>query len=326
MITGTPTTIFEADGFEQLLGAPSHRYFGDGFRRTRYDIASFQALVANEVSARAIARISYATDWSTKAGAGLLAPHLSTVDAAVLSAKMMEATLFSSGISSAQVGHAWIEWLSIRAGARPLESLETVPLTTKLLAQRASGDALVSTFDNRIGSFSVSARIRHPRPHRGKIHSAQLEMDGPLTAHYRAARHHTRIDALDASDQIIRCQHRVEPAVVSAKGLESAYWPGVMLIDCLVLAGQMAQALIYAGERVERSATGNLWMRRATFEAGPPSIRKLESYATMHVAGRTTTNRGELILNGVSVDTPDLFGVRVSADLAYFGSERTSSG
>lgn len=164
MATRTPHTTTEPDGFERLLGPASRRYFANGYRRTSYEIEPHSVRGGPHGQTSATGRVQYADDWSTKSESETLTPHLSTVDAAVLSAKMMETTLAGVGLTSAQIGNAWIERLSIRAGARPLESLSSIPLKTRLLAQISEGSSVRSEFESSIGSLSVTARIWHASP------------------------------------------------------------------------------------------------------------------------------------------------------------------
>ncbi|MFF2389356.1 AvrD family protein [Agromyces sp. NPDC058104] len=326
MATRMPNITTEADGFERLLGPASSRYFGSGFRRTRYEIDTLRIGDPGDAQASAVGRVHYPDDWSIKAGTGSLTPHLSTVDAAILSAKMMETTLAVIGLSAGQIGEAWVDSMSIRAGARPLESLAAVPLNTRLSAQTQGDDDVSTTFESRIGSLAVTARIRHARPSGPARYPSEVDMEGPLSSYYQTTQHQTRLDDLDVDQQTIRCHHAVLPGVGRGHGLESRFWPAPTLIDCLVLAGQMAQSLIYAIEHVNRTETSNLWMRRASFEASAPNDRMTRSDAIMRLIDRTSMSRGDRPLSGVTVEVPNLFGVRVTAALAYFGSSLTSAG
>lgn len=326
-----PMSINVEDGFEIALGPASRRYFGDGYRRTLYDVTSFGADASAEASVTAVGRIQYPTQWSTKSSGSTAPPHLSTIDAAVLSVRMLEAVLIAHcGLSAAQVGRAWLESLSIRAGTQPVESLSAVLLSSRLVSQTAVEGGHVSSFESRIGSLMVNARIRHEgaseRQGDDVEPAAAMDGEGPLTALFRRTTHRTRIQEIDLENRSLQCTHQVMPRDGKASGLESAYWPAVTLIDCLVLAGQMAQVLIYASDSVNRDSTNNLWMRRATFLALPPWQRNLCTDVTMAVTERRTIHRGDRSTHSVAVAVPHLFGIDVTASLAYVGVSKRSAG
>lgn len=315
------TLQLSGNGFDRLLGPSATRYFGAGYRRTTYDVSPLEVDADDRSHATAVGRVTYASDWSLKSIGATLTPHLSTVDAVVLAVPLIEALLRADGISDVDLGLSWIEALTVRASARPLESLSSVPLLISQTTRTDSESHPKSTFECRIGPLLVDAVVRHTAHIRSaRPAEGQGGGRGPLTELFRGMHHHSQVRKLDLERQTLRSAHRIEAptAGISAVGLESAYWPAPSIIDCLVLAGQMAQVLVYARERVDRGSTNNLWMRRARFEAVRPTDRPRQSDATMEITGSTSASRGDQILNGVSVEVPDLFGIRVTASLAYY--------
>ena len=100
--------------------------------------------------------------------------------------------------------------------------------------------------------------------------------------------------------------------------MQSTYWPSVTVIDCLVVASQMAQVLIFSAPGLSRSAVSNLWMRRARFSASHPPGRGGEGGASLRIVKTKSFDRGDSgTLHSVDVECPDFFGVTASASLAY---------
>lgn len=318
-------TSMAGDGFERVLGPAGRRYFGGGYRRTLYELDDVQL---EESRAQAVAQVEYPASWSTKTGATRLVPHLSTIDAAILATRMAEVLLQrASGLNPEQIRRAWIRSLSIRSGSSPVEALNTVRIEARIVASHVEDGLLVTELDQRIGGMVVAASVVHERGgnHHGE-HATATWPVGPMTDLFRRTEHHTSIEHLDIESGVLICRHHLTPHPAVAEGLESAYWPAPTLVDCLVLAGQMAQVLTYESDEVDRDATSTLWMRRASFTAGSPAERSNSTTAKMALVDRRTMHRGERTVSSVRVTMPSLFGVSVEASLGYFGSATTSAG
>jgi hypothetical protein len=318
-------TSMAGDGFEQILGPAARRYFGDGYRRTLYSIHDFQV---EESRAHAVAHVEYPASWSTKTNATRLVPHLSTIDAAILATRMTQVLLERTpGLNAEQIGRAWIRSLSIRSGRSPVEALVTVPIEARVVASYAEDGVLVTEFDQWIGGMIVAVSVVHER---GENHPGERVTNtwpvGPMTDLFRRTEHRTSIEHLDIESGVLVCRHHLIPQPTAAEGLESAYWPAPTLVDCLVLAGQMAQVLIYESDEVDRDATSTLWMRRASFTATSPAERTKSTTAKMAVIDHRTMHREGRTVNSVRVTMPSLFGVSVEASLGYFGSASTGAG
>lgn len=319
-----PTSL-SGDGFEDVLGPASRRYFGTGYRRTTY---SFDRFEADASTGSAVAEVRYPESWSTKTSAARLVPHLSTIDAAILSTRMAEAILAAAaGLDADQIGRAWVRTLSIRSGPSPVETLDEVPLEARVVSTEEHEGLTVTGFEQRIGSMVVSSSVVHEpgAGNRGRP-GTDVWPAGPMTELFRATGHRSTIEHLDLAAGMLICRHSLEPRAANAIGLESAFWPAPTLVDCLVLAGQMAQVLIYETDRIDRDATSTLWMRRAGFTATSPAERAMDSTAKMSIIARQAVHRNGRTVNSVRVTMPSLFGVSVDAALGYFGSAPTSAG
>ena len=75
---------------DDYLGPAAGRFFGSGYRRVAYRLHGTDTTqhAAGE-RLRATAEIAYPTDWSKKATATALKPHLSTIDALIVGAETL---------------------------------------------------------------------------------------------------------------------------------------------------------------------------------------------------------------------------------------------
>ncbi|MFZ4893340.1 AvrD family protein [Plantibacter sp. Mn2098] len=311
------------DDFERRLGPSHRRYFGAGYRKTEYRVPVLAR--TDDDTLTGVAAIDYASDWSSKASSERK-PHASTVDATVLAGHAAERALQSLiGLSPAEVRRAWIERIDVRAGAKPLESTSEVPLSitrtdTGEVQDDAVGTPLQTTLQCRIGTFQVALVVRHPVPESPDTSRPTSFTDGRPSTAYRGTTHTSTITRLSIEDQLVACTHHAvaDPMLRDDAALESAHDPIVGMIDRLVLAGQMAQVLIYATDGVDRDTTANLWMRRATIIAEPPAQFAAASVdSTLRVSQRRSFARDGGSVRTVDVVIDDLFGVHIESSLAY---------
>lgn len=306
--------------FEDYLGPSDQRYFGGGYRRTRYELMDLRLLGAlPEARFGAKAAVRYATDWSVK-GTSTRQPHLSTVDALVLVSAIAEEILQRCcGLSATEIQTAWFADLSIRAGARPTIDLEDVAVHGGLVAQqRESVREQVSTLRIEVGTFKCDARVVHSVPNHA-IGKSFRSADSPYGSAFRHSIHRSRVLETSSDKSSLTCLHEVRGGRGAAErlsGLESAYHPQPTLIDSLVLAGQMMQVLLARSQGATRSSTGNLWMRRIVFSCRSP-WRPSDSRARLAVVGRRDIVRDRSVLHGIEARCENVCGVDLSAGLAY---------
>jgi hypothetical protein len=146
------------------LGAGSGRYFGAGYRRVEHQVHS--VVVDHDTSSiSAGAVVGYPADWSTKSSRRKLVPHLSTIDAAVLSVVLAESHLTAAfALSDEQRRAMWLRRLVIKAGVAPQEQLEGFQISARHreTAERPDGTAL-SILDCQLGGLRTRAEIVHER-------------------------------------------------------------------------------------------------------------------------------------------------------------------
>jgi len=327
------SSLGSSTGFDAHLGPWSGRYFGSGYRRVHHMLSALTltAGIDREFELAGSGSVEYPADWSTDSHGESRQPHLSTIDAIVLSVRLAEAFLrHVDNLTEAEIAHAWLADVEIKAGASPNDKLEIVSLHCARTSHELLGEECESAFRVRVGTMSVSMRIRHgvtaviddageANALRSTI-PALTDQEGPLTGLYRDTIHLSSLDLGGvAGGESLRARHEILPVrSTGISGLESAYWPSATIVDALVLSSQMAQVLIFTAPGISRATVSNLWMRRARFTATAPPGRTGTDDTTLRIAKRRSFDRGASgSLHSVDVQCPNLFGVVATASLAF---------
>lgn len=303
-------------GFDSVLGPASGRYFGDGYRRTRYQVSPIREAAALGVQTfQARADVHYPSDWSIKAGSGRR-PHLSTIDALVLSVRVVEGTLVRGlGLVAADVARAWLRSLSVRTGTAPVQSLGDIPVECRVAESEKTSSGHQSTLRLKVGTFTVDAVVEHPEP--GSLSGAAApDGEAPYWHGFRTTSHQSKVTLIDASRGAIECRTTATAPTGTTAGLEGAYGPQPTLIDALVFAGQMLQILVCATDGTSREESGNLWLRRIRFDSASPH-RPAQSRPMIEVTSRSALERGGATLHSLKARSTAMFGTTMLAQVAY---------
>lgn len=317
---------FVPDDLDARLGPAASRYFATGYRRIGHRVEHLAAVDDGPAPATGSARVHYPSDWSAKNGVAR-APHLSTLDALVLTYGVVEGYLRVLGLDDDQVARAWFERVSVRAGARPQTDLGDVRLELRaapLPSDLPPADGSRSALECRVGQLVVVVVVRHEAPagpgtgwDEATRQLARRSVGGAL---FRRTGHRTRITELDLTEQQVRSEHWLDPVAERPDGgLEAAYWPSATLVDALVLTGQLGQVLLYSAAGIDRDQADTLWMRRMTFEVDAP-VRPTGGWhgSEVRIVGHRTFAHDGRRLHDVQAHCPGLAGVRATAWLAYY--------
>ncbi|MEV0277003.1 AvrD family protein [Streptomyces sp. NPDC050610] len=283
------------DSLDACLGPRGSRFFGTGYKRVGQQLHHIEAdgLTGPGAGADARATLTYPADWSRKAAGRELRPHLSSIDALVLAASLAEIHLNGAhGLDDEQRRRTWLRTADIRAGSRPHEDLTDFAVSARLAHTGPAGPAdaagtgpntpVSSVYDCRIGELKVRCDFVHEAGGAGPRGPARYETDeealgAARTRHYgagyKAHSHHADGVSVDLAEQQVRARQFVVPSVErlhEAHGAEAAYAPSVSLVDTLVCVAQLAQALLYAQDGVDRGRSNTLWMRRTVVGAHRP--------------------------------------------------------
>ena len=320
---------------DHCLGRSGSRYFGQGFRRVGHAIRDVR--VDSSVPGGAISAavdVNYPTDWSSKLVTDAPRPHLSTVDALVIAVQLAEALLVHSHrLDEDQRRRMRLRSFAMRAGASPQEQLTAVPAMGRRDSTLPSLDgprSLVSHFQFRIGTIRLTCDIEHDggttRPQPAGWADIRDVLGDPASRFYGRGftRRQQRITdvEVDVPAGTIRALMLIADAApldeqLSRTGFAGHYEPALSMVDCLVAMAQLAQALMYDLDGVERGETGTLWMRRVAMSARTP----YQPITNAFVATGAVVNGRQLDRSGESWSLYDLLGVcqgvETTASLAY---------
>lgn len=280
LIPTTPPVDTPSRGFDEYLGTAQDRYLGDGHRRVTFEMSEPTQIGAGEFSS--IARVSYPDDWSQKAGMRR-DPHLSTVDAIRIAGAVRSS--LSGGVLLAGCGDE--RSLTVRAGARPWEQLDAVPVRTTVTALPDKDSVVLK---HKIGSLQVESRLA--------LATEALAVD---EAWEPGTVSDVRFD--DASR--VECMYErrsPRPSLLS-------------FLEAMMLTAQMSQVALYGGDPDARNRSGNMWMRRAHF-VRHTSRPFRTGVVELQLQNRRDVTIGDRVIGTADVVAVDVFGVQVTASLA----------
>lgn len=271
------------DSIDEILGPAPRRYFGGGHRRVGLALSNIAIDPLKKLPLTAVARLTYPDDWSTKDADPELRPHLSSIDAVVLSAQLIECYLAARlGLDSQARSRAWIRSASVRAGGKPWLALDTIPLGVSAVESRKQLNALgdrVTRFDCRVGGISLQVEVEHEAglPHDGRVtfdtsdDLLGLNRNPYYGAGHKAALRNLEDVRVDVPQGRTACVSLIElPADGKYDGLSSAYCPTLSVVDAILVGAQLAQALIYRWDGIGRETSSTLWMRKFSLNMRTP--------------------------------------------------------
>jgi hypothetical protein len=299
---------------DDYLGDAADRFFGDGYRQVHNSLRNIE--FDHDGGLRATAAVVVAGRWSTKA-AGAVTPHLSTIDAIVIAARL--ATLHVR--RTWQLGDDWVSALhlsmmDIRAGTAPLEDgLGAVPVGATLRDSHpdvTSRYGRTSTFECRVGPMVVRCVVDHANRRAATQDRASSTV-----------RHTTR--RLAVTDVFVRpAEHRGIAVVTPSRTLapQPVYAPWTPMVEAFVATMQMGQVLLYELDGIQRADSDTMWMRRTVLAAEQPLPYDEEPFPVdASLSAALLVHSGDSSWRTSTVRS-DCHGVRVRCDLTH----RLSSG
>lgn len=307
-------TVTAPDRFGSLddaLGPAAGRYFGDGYRAVRRSLGPIEP-TGTPGALTSSARLRYPQSWSVKDGATLV-PHLSSIDAVVLAGDAALAVLTSAlGLGPGALTERNIVDLTVVAGTAPTEDLTAVPLTltTPERSTPAGSDTRRSTVGYRLGGMRGTVTVVHPPAARAQaVHgpiSVDLDRDGTL-------RRRVVIDDLVLHDDGVS-------GVAEVTMLDDERAPKaarVSMIDGLVGAAQLAQIALYHLDRIDRSTSNTLWMRKLRIRATERPRLDTPLPVRLAVSRSSVVQMGGAPWRSASLDLTEFGGITVSCLAAH---------
>lgn len=238
--------------FDAILGDRRQRYLATGYRRVCRSLEispSFPAEGGELREGRATATVAYPPDWSHKPG-GTVAPHLSSLDGMLLGEELARTRARSRYGETTR--RAVLTDIDIKAGAKPIETRHPLDVTW---SEAMAGNVL--TCHARIAGMRVTATARIAR---------ERERPAPRQPDLQeGADVESWVEALDLPGGTLQSLHTAAGLPGRNAGRIPDQTFSLSLPDFLRLAAQAAQLLIYETDGISRSASNNIWMRRASF-------------------------------------------------------------
>jgi hypothetical protein len=303
------TSEIRYDNVDDYLGPRENRFFGDGFKKVTQRVSEVHVEPRMDGTGfiRAKAGLTYPSDWSLKS-VSELQPHLSTIDALLLSIQLAEIYLtHGCGLGDDQRRRLWLRRFVLKAGSKPQENLTDVPLAARHVKIRKEPHSLcgnVSTFDCHIGSIRVRCDIEHELgavavgdtayrhaedllgdPAR-RYHGEGYKLRRQLISDLRLDRERKR---LTATVQVMQPSEE-QPG----DGFTAHYQPSLTPIDGVLIMAQISQLLLYHEDSVDRRASNTLWMRTLSVESKTPYQSIVNPFMiSLYVDGTELLNLGD---------------------------------
>ncbi|OJF15803.1 AvrD family protein [Couchioplanes caeruleus] len=279
-----PSPDTRADHIDDHLGPSTQRYFGSGHKRVSHRISHLAwTSVAAEppgTEAQGTAEIIYPVTWSSKAHNATDTAHVSTIDALVVSLRLVETCLASGlGLTAAQISRAWLRRYVMRPGSRPHTDVHDVPL--RIIKGRSRPSDLSPGWTSTefvcvVGGIKVRCHVEHEV---GDARSTGAPLSLTTAPYhcggYRFRTHEVTGVKLAAAEASVGATVRVRDTVQARAGigeLGAAYQPALTMFDATIVYAQLGQVLMYSLDELTRGDTNTLWMRAVDMvSSGPDS-------------------------------------------------------
>lgn len=306
--------------FDDMLGHASNRYLADSYRRVERHyhctVVSFDA--GTRLQIVGTASLSYPPDWSIGRSGAVSPPHFSSVDAVLLTERIVARALLetrpSSGVS------VTLRHVRLHAGARAGTHLEDVAVECEITAPDAETPPVVTA---RLGNMRVTATVHLRRSHDGapahhppssSVTRNPVIVAGEVESSDLGSRWVSRLERISEDGHRIDAVHSLIPT----NGMSPAT---LSVLDLLRLSAQQAQVLIYLRDGRERGSANSLWMRQAHFTIAERRGRADRPVSIqLEIARDRTLARGGVTWRLFDVVATDGDGAEASASLAYLGS------
>ncbi|TCW47582.1 avirulence D protein (AvrD) [Bacillus thuringiensis] len=318
-------TDFIYKDIDDILGNREQRFFGTGFKKVNHQV---QDIAVSEKCVVATANIIYPMDWSKKSEDTDLKPHLSTIDATVLSLQLNEIYIIQKfGITKAQRRKIWMKRIVLKAGTTPQEDLDNLIISTRHIETKIVSNSLctnMSIFESQIGSMQIRCEIEHDIEEECNEEASFDSIDEILGLHnkryygdmYKNSQQIIEDVEIDFSNQRLTSLVNVKDMdenLLKPEGMEADYFPSLSIIDCMITVAQMAQALIYKIDDIDRSNSNTLWMRKVIIENKNPNQPYGPFIASTHISKSNL-----LKLKGGIWRTTEMLGEYKNYDLHYY--------
>lgn len=263
---------------DTLLGDHRTRYFGDGHKRTNYEI------VFEENENQFYGVITQSGLWSNKSDK-TVQPHLSTLDGVILASLLAERYLEAE---KEVPENFYLSKFTIKSGMKPIENLNKVPvILSKKYLDKDGAKFNISVLDMKVEikfqRFTVFSR---------ETYTENTDKKEYLPNHLKDIHHNIYdinfLETLDTADRCyIFCKtNKVIDKNNKYKGVSSNFSINYSLLELLIIFSQMAEMLAYHADDIDRECSETLWMKNVTAE-----ISELIPNGELEFLGKITKNK-----------------------------------
>lgn len=281
---------------DEILGLGEKRYFGAGYKQVKHDLCNIHI---DPESKRFNAEVSihYPSNWSNKETSKELKPHLSTIDAYIISSQLVEAFIsYCKILTKSEIKNSWIRKLSIKSGKNSINDLHDIPLEGILEGTQGAINSLngsISTFKIIIAGFSISLELDHPPIKKitnfdvGYFNSIDHILNYRETSYYGGQYKNLHHDIIinNSNKQLLRADINIikSPEYFTHDNLGAKFSDFYNPLDILISCAQLCQVLMYKIDELDRKNTKNLWMRSITVYCPKPLLKEGDLPVTVSV-------------------------------------------
>lgn len=242
---------------ETLLGDAYYRYFGHGHKKSIYQIKNISNLEKFETIYVLNANISHSGNWSEKAKE-ILVPHLSTIDAIILSMLLIENYL-NRKYKYISCESLLLTEFEIKASKVPVHDLNNL----KLAIMREEIDVIKKqfTFVTDIQGMKVTLSLKAVNSVLNIKEDGDEDKINFISNHLKSYYHNISNIRFSSNSKVSAMINANSLNSQNFCGIQSNHVSNLSLIECLLIFSQMCQVLAYNHDSMDREDTNNLWMR-----------------------------------------------------------------
>lgn len=263
---------------DTLLGDHRTRYFGDGHKRTNYEI------VFDEDKNQFYGEITQLGLWSNKSDK-VIQPHLSTLDGLILASLLAEKYLESK---NELPENFYLSKFTIKSGMKPIENLNKVPVVLRKV--KLDKDSV--EFNIFVSDMKVEIEFQRFAVFSRNNNEENIDKKDYLQNHLKDIHHNiydvSFLETLDTADKCsIFCKtNKVISKNKEYKGISSNLFKNYSLLELLIIFSQIAEMLAYHVDDIDRECSETLWMKNVSAE-----ISELIPNGELELLGKITKNK-----------------------------------
>lgn len=240
--------MIKYESIDDVIGSSDKRYFGTGYKRVSYIHLETEIL---DTTITSLYTITYPYDWSVKKKKGDLKPHLSTLDALVITIDTIEKFLMKKMMYSQDaLEQLFVTSISIKAGKKLDEGIYRVTSEFNFIQEREC------CFIGKVGDFLITIRLKSEND--DNLFKIAKSSDELIIKNIK----------VDKRKNIAEC-YSVFENIHKFKGINSKIIQNkhvVNLINHIIVAAQLTEVMHKHIDDISRDNSNTLIMRKVSIE------------------------------------------------------------